>query len=186
MLNLPTGTLQSSWITQYGPVLRYTSIMRRPEVMLADPQAIKYIYDHPELFRQTDSAQNQALNLTGKSLLWSMGDDHKRMRKAILPSFGPAHLRELVSVFRAKATEARDRMEQGETDMAKLVNQITTGVIGMAGFNHEFGSLSEEKSELLDSWRAMLMGFRDRSFLAVLQYTGVIGIIRIWVSEWPS
>ena len=65
--------------------------------------------------------------------------------------------------------------------MVKWMDKVTVDIIGLAGFDYDFGSMQQEENELLGAWKRMQEGFADRSWLAMLQFTGVPLAGRLWV-----
>ena len=67
--------------------------------MSRDPQlnhvlnARAYDYPKPEEVRRSMS------QILGKGVLFAEGDDHRRQRKIMNPSFSPSHLRDILPLF---------------------------------------------------------------------------------------
>ncbi|ORY35907.1 putative cytochrome P450 [Naematelia encephala] len=181
LLNAPTGTLQARWISEYGPVFAFTSIFRRPEIMITDPHTIGYIYNHPERFDRAISAKKILRYLTGHSVIAVDEPDHRRMRKAILPSFAPAHIKELMPIFFQKTYELKDRLldrlsdDRAEVDATKYISETTVDIVGLGGFSYDFEALSSEGNELLQAWTKLRDGIMTRNWVSMLQFAGVPG-----------
>jgi len=155
--------------------------------------SIKYIYSNPDLFDRLESSKKNTLATTGKSLLWAEGEDHKRLRKIMVPSFGPAPIREIVPVFLEKSYQLKDKLlalsnekagegKQGEVDISKWMSRATVDIIGLAGFDYDFDSVHEEGNELLKAWGDMQRGRDERGWLSLLQFAGVPLSDRLFVS----
>ena len=181
-MSLPTGTLQSKWLSKYGPTLRMTSVFRRPEVMTTDAQALNHIYSHPELFGRLDSSRKNSLAMTGKSLLWVEDDDHKRLRRTMVPTFAPAQMKQLVSAFLDKSYELKEKLlaeveesKGRDVDMANWAGRVTVDIIGMAGFDYNFESIQKEGNALLEAWNKSLAAAaaHGTGLLSILQFTGI-------------
>ena len=187
MINLDrysTGEQQMIWFREYGSVLRYTSIFRRPEVMLADLKGIEYVYRHPDEFDLLDATQEQMRSMTGENVITATGEHHRRLRRIMIPFFGSKTSNYSHQVFVIAASAFVERLvpmiglelDTGvEIDAFDWCNRLTMDIIGLAGFGYKFGALSGERSELLEAWMEMMNGFGDRSFLALLMFVGVTG-----------
>lgn len=183
LMNLPDGEASSEWLSKYSPTVSFLSIFRRPEIMTADPTATAYISAHTELFDRVQSSRRSSVAATaGTSLFFARGEDRKRLRKIMVPSFGPAQIRQLLPVFLVKSYQLKDRLlstslnEEGkgkEVDIRKWMERVSTDIIGLAGFDYDFESINNEGNELLEAWNLMQKGFGDRSWISMIFYTGV-------------
>lgn len=127
-----------------------------------------YTYAHPVATRE------QISKILGKGLLFADGDDHKRQRRIMVPAFGPAHVNALLPIFAEKGRILRERWleliekenqsssekDAGKRssiiDVSKWFSRATLDIIGSAGFNYEFASLSGEVTGLAKSFDEML------------------------------
>lgn len=78
-------------------------------LLIADPVALNHIlvarsYDYPK----PDEVRGDLAMILGKGILFAEGDDHRRQRRIMNPSFSPAHLRELVPTFFQYAYQLRE------------------------------------------------------------------------------
>ena len=174
----PSGSVFDSWQKQYGPTLRFTSIWRRPEILSFDPAVSNHIWNHPDLFSRVASARKQNYALTGRSVIWAEGADHKRMRKVLIASFSPSQIRAILPVFKEKAQELvrgllTDVGQGNALDPKPRLARMTVDVIGLAGFDHDFESLSGREDEMLKAFENVLSSSNSRGLLAMLQFAGV-------------
>jgi len=119
----------------------------------------------------------------GPSLTASAGNDHRRQRRAITPSFAVPQLRIMTPILLDKANQLVDKVlenntEQGkdkksEVDMVKYIHQLTVDVIGLVGFDMDFDTLGKGGSELLDSWRKLGNHTPDSKVVQVLMDWGI-------------
>ncbi|TFY63791.1 hypothetical protein EVJ58_g3047 [Rhodofomes roseus] len=113
-------------------------------------------------------------------LLLAEGERHRQQRRLMNPAFGPAHVRELTGIFVQKANElarfwqisvARDR-EMAPIDVLDGLSKATLDVIGLAGFNYDFDSLSldGQKNELNEAFSVIFgYGSSSASFFKLLR-----------------
>jgi hypothetical protein len=130
----------------------------------------------------------------GNGVLIAEGADHRRQRKILNPSFSQAAVRDMVPMFMDKAYELKDTLmvminddsiETSPTpatkidvvpgtkkiDVMRYLAQATLDVIGLAGFNYDFRSMSisEGPNELAEAYRNMFQATQSIDTLAIAQ-----------------
>ncbi len=163
------------------------------------------------MFPKPEQTRQAMTNMLGNGVLVAEGDDHKKQRKVLNSSFSPAAIREMVPIFFDKAYELRDKMAtmiddhsitasptppkegtdlQGgrKIDVLRYLGQATLDVIGLAGFDYDFASLSHEDNELAEAFRVMLTTGQDISGFAILQafvpiLQGLVSIVTAYSSR---
>ncbi|GAA6003065.1 hypothetical protein JCM10207_001969 [Rhodosporidiobolus poonsookiae] len=103
------GISHCTWANEYGGALRYWAFCGDQRLLLTDPVALNHIllsnaYDYPK----PDEVRGDLAMILGKGILFAEGDDHRRQRRIMAPSFGPGHLRELVPTFFERSYKLRD------------------------------------------------------------------------------
>lgn len=182
------------WIKQYGSTFRYRILGGGWRFFTADPIALSYILQHADTFPKPDLTREQMETFLGNGVLIAEGADHRRQRKILNPSFSQAAVREMVPMFMDKAYELKDTLVQivndpsieasatppvagdvvdgtRKIDVMKFLAQATLDVIGLAGFNYDFRSLSlsEGKNELAEAYRNMFQATQTIDKMAILQ-----------------
>jgi len=188
----PTGEIHSKWLKQYGPTFRYAMLFGASRFYTIDTTAISYILGHSYSFTKPDQVKRTMINILGNGVLVAEGDDHKKQRKVLNSSFSPAAIREMVPIFFDKAYELRDKMitmvedqtslsspspvKEGldlkggkKIDVLRYLGQCTLDVIGLAGFDYDFASLSDDDNELAEAFRKMMSAGQGLTVFAVLQ-----------------
>ncbi|CAH7689761.1 cytochrome P450 monooxygenase, partial [Phakopsora pachyrhizi] len=168
-LQAESGLTYEAWFNKYGPVIRYHSICGSIGLSTVDPVALKHIlvkkaYDYPK----PEHLRNEMIKLVGLGLLLSEGDDHKRQRKLLNPTFSPGQLRDLTPVVFKIAHKLSSKWSEllsknGEKskgyvliDTLPWMNRVALDIIGLAGFGHNFESLEHfGKSELANAFHAI-------------------------------
>ena len=181
VLSTPSRTLQDTWTQTYGPTFQWRSIWSRPEIFTSDLRALTHMYAHSDIFDRTESAVMSFRALTGASVITADGEDHLRLRKIMVPAFGPAGVRDMMPVFLDKARAMTEKLlrlagsEKGaEVDVVPVITQTTVDVIGQAGFGLDLRALETgEGHELLQAWDKMNAGLEGRGLLSLLQLCGV-------------
>ncbi|ORX39248.1 cytochrome P450 [Kockovaella imperatae] len=170
--------LHREWAKEYGPTYRYRIIFAQHRFYTLDPKAIAHVLSHPDTFPKPDRARQQLAKTLGNGLLTAEGADHRRQRKALNPSFSPLAVKNMQDIFFDKAYELREKLVDiiaddtiqasptpakpedtvsggKKIDVAKYLGQTTLDVIGLAGFNYDFQSLSQKDNELAEAYRSM-------------------------------
>ncbi|GAA5969353.1 hypothetical protein JCM8115_003109 [Rhodotorula mucilaginosa] len=109
ILEAEPGRPGVKWMDEFGSVVRYTGFFGEDRLMLCDPAALNHVlvsrsYDYPK----PEEVRGDLAMILGKGILFAEGDDHRRQRRIMNPSFGPAHLRELVPTFFQYSHQLRD------------------------------------------------------------------------------
>ncbi|KAH9972118.1 cytochrome P450 [Lactifluus volemus] len=148
---------QLEWVREYGPVFRYHNWFNLKRTYTTDLRALKHILNAPE-FDKSDNARSVLGDFLGTGL------KHRQQRRIMNPAFGLPQVKVLSQLFVEKANELRDALiaEASQSpgpdgsvrlDIYLWLNKITLDIIGEAGFNHSFGSLSsylDEAHTLID------------------------------------
>ncbi|KAJ7706974.1 cytochrome P450 [Mycena rosella] len=160
LINAPdNGAIYEEWATLYGSVFSIPSFLGSRGIVFADPKAINHLYSKETYgYVQTPESQRAIERLIGRGILWAEGDSHKRRasRRTLNPAFGPASIKNLTPIFfesAFKATSAWDSMLESSSDgviieVQNWMNHISLDTIGLAGFSHDFGTLSGKPSDI--------------------------------------
>lgn len=102
---------------RYGDIFK-THVLGRPAVMVASPDAIKFVMTHDELFVPTFPATKERL-LGRHALFFHSGAYHGAVRRVAVAAFGPDGVRAAVPDVEAAAVRCLAGMEaQGEVPNA--------------------------------------------------------------------
>ncbi|KAJ7114932.1 cytochrome P450 [Mycena epipterygia] len=91
----------------------------------------------------------------GRGLIWAEGDSHKRQRRQLNPAFSNASIKNLTPIFFDSAYKAKSAWdgilelspsEGAIIEVQQWMNHISLDTIGLAGFSHNFGTLSGHTS----------------------------------------
>lgn len=160
----------------------YRGLFYQPRVIMGDTKAMNHIlsqansYDYPK----PEGARQFLLNMLGNGLLVAEGNDHRRQRKVIQPSFNVSAIRDLTPVFfkhaNAFAEKLVELVEQtkgpsatpfieGQTpvmagiseakkpviDVSSWLGRVTLDIIGDAGFDHKFEAVTRREEDMDDA-----------------------------------
>ncbi|KAI0718740.1 cytochrome P450 [Cerioporus squamosus] len=143
---------------KYGPAVLLHGKFGRKLLYVFDPQALhtiavkeQYIYDEARWWLRMNHG------IFGPGLLATTGDQHRRQRKMLNPTFNINHMREMVPIFYSVTEKLRRAVEsslvdgKGEVDMMSWMNRTALELIGQAGLGHSFDQLVEESTDTFGS-----------------------------------
>ncbi|KLT39531.1 cytochrome P450 [Cutaneotrichosporon oleaginosum] len=191
ILKEPTNAPQTRWIADFGNAFRYRTLFGKPRICLADPVAIAHIAQHTYDYHKAGPTVYALELVLGRGLLTVEGDDHRRQRKIMSPAFGLPAIKSMHPIFMEKAWELQRKLSaildtEEETycstpvkpedrvlgtkkvDMIPYWGQMTLDIIGLAGFDYDFGALAGRSTDLADSFRDLLRAGNSPGILAIL------------------
>lgn len=165
-------------IAKYGTTFRFRGVLGRKRLYTIDPKALNHILMNPNDYQKPEASRYGLTSIMGAGVLVVEGDKHRQQRKIMNPAFGPAHVRELTEIFVQKSVQLRDiwaeeiSKGQGQIDVLSWLSKTTLDVIGLAGFNYEFDSLTRGpgEDELNDAFSHILHAATNVSVFAVLRF----------------
>ncbi|KAJ3557679.1 hypothetical protein NM688_g1343 [Phlebia brevispora] len=160
------------WLEQYGHVIQIPANFNIPVLLTSDTRAVNYLLTHSGDYQKSEGTRRYLRSVVGAGVLVEEGESHRRQRRVLNPAFGPAQLRELTEIFFEKGLELRDAWasEIKKTDKATKIeiiswlNRATLDIIGLAGFNYHFESVSGKPNELEQALRMMFNTQGSRLF----------------------
>ncbi|TFY63091.1 hypothetical protein EVG20_g6460 [Dentipellis fragilis] len=167
------GDVEFQWMRKYGSAWR----------LYADPKAIQYVL-HTSGYRFPKHAiVNEDSRLTvGDGLIWAHGDDHKRQRKIVNTAFTAPQLKSFLGLFQQQSSKVsrfdlfshplcnernclklvqKWNDEVGAADsvinIAPWLSRLTLDIMGIAGFNFEFGALDDAENKVNEAYKDLVM-----------------------------
>ncbi|BEJ07771.1 hypothetical protein CcaverHIS641_0410400 [Cutaneotrichosporon cavernicola] len=188
---------------QWGWTGMYESLFAQKRIYTFDPAAVVYIFAHPDEFERPRDLRTILGHIMGSdSLVVNEGEKHRRMRRALNPAFSAGAIKDMLPAIYEKAGELvglferlidddglegyaahppapEDRVRGArKIDVFKFAGNLTTDVIGVAGFEHDFNSLSPEDdspellanrfNRLVDAANGMVLLTEAQNILPVL------------------
>lgn len=157
-----SSTLYAKWIAESGSTtIKYKGLFNINQLLTLDTKAVNHILVNTQDYQKPETTRFNLSRMIGPGVLVVEGDKHRQQRKIMNPAFGPVQIRALTSVFVAKAIQLRDILASeisekasaggsARIDIISWLSRMTLDVIGLAGFNYKFESLSvEEKPDEL-------------------------------------
>ncbi|KAI5121458.1 hypothetical protein M0805_009566 [Coniferiporia weirii] len=105
----------------------------------------QYIFEESKVFIETNKIA------FGKSLLSTLGEEHKRQRKMLNPVFSPKHMRDMLPMLYPIAHQLRDGIvhdihrSKGDVDVMAWVSRAALEYIGQGGLGYSFSALDMKK-----------------------------------------
>ncbi|KAI9371623.1 cytochrome P450 [Aspergillus egyptiacus] len=174
--NTNTYTIQSPYeelikwtkTVPHNGLLRYYVVGNMERVLVASPKALSellvqnaYDFEKPEFMRQS------LARVTGRhGILLVEGQEHKRHRKNLMPSFSYRHIKDLYPTFWSKSVEmvkciekdleSRANADDNIVQVRPWASRATLDIIGLAGMDQDFGSLANPQNELAEQYHRIL------------------------------
>ncbi|WWC72890.1 uncharacterized protein I206_106854 [Kwoniella pini CBS 10737] len=184
-----------NWIKEFGPTFRYRVIAGMPRFFTADPLAISYILNHSETFPKPPQTRKAMSDMLGNGVLVAEGNDHKRQRKLLNPSFSSLAIKGMLPIFYEKSFELKEKFisliennEENEIecsptppieidiikgskkiDIMSWLGKTTLDIIGLAGFSYNFNAIQDPNNELAEAYRKMFSAGMEVTVGAILQ-----------------
>ncbi|KZT61467.1 cytochrome P450 [Calocera cornea HHB12733] len=171
-------TVLNEWAERYGGTFKVRLLLGGYRVCTLDPRAITYVLSHTDIYPKPEYLQHMLSAVVGKGLLIAEGDDHKRQRRIMNPSFSPGQIREVTPIFFDIANQLCDVLnsmlsktpetEGAEIDMYSWVGRAALDVIGQAGFGYRFNALYDETNDLYCAFRDMMQALANSGPVGLL------------------
>ncbi|KAF5323100.1 hypothetical protein D9611_009211 [Ephemerocybe angulata] len=139
---------------EYGGLSRVHGFLGESALYVYDPKALQhiivkeqYIYDEAPSFTLGNEV------VFGKGLLATLGDHHKKQRKALNPVFSTAHMREMVPIFYGVVNKLEDvfqkKVQDGPItfDVLSWMTRTALELVGQSGLGYSFDPLTEDGKE---------------------------------------
>ncbi|KAF6030373.1 hypothetical protein EB796_011358 [Bugula neritina] len=150
------------WVRKYGGIVRFYNLFGREQILLADPEAIRYVLvTHSSNYHRRTSTAVQRMVPEG---LFSLeGSFHRSARKLLNPAFNIAAVKSFLPLFHKTANKMADKMssligsqDSSKLNMQKLIKSATMDVIGLAAFDHDLQALDDPSNEIVQSLSLMI------------------------------
>ncbi|KAJ6505229.1 cytochrome P450, partial [Mycena sanguinolenta] len=199
----PSGwAFQRDLEDNYGGVVRLRGLLGASTLFVSDPVALHSILNKDsDIYEEPEMANNVAVLLFGRAVFATIGEEHKKLRKVMMPAFSTANLRGMMPHFYDVAERVRDRLlapqvaaGPQEVEMASVLTRTSLELIGQSGLGYSFDSLTidspkNEYAETIKNLMPVLGTFSP--FFPLLQMVAKIGTpgFRRWllgILPWKS
>ncbi|KAJ5669721.1 Cytochrome monooxygenase FUM15 [Penicillium macrosclerotiorum] len=160
------------------PLIRYYIVGNLERILPTSTKALSEllvtkVYD----FEKPLTVRQSLRRVVGDGILLAEGEEHKIQRKNLLPAFAFRHIKDLYPVFWAKSVEmitviqedleSRKSPDDNTIQVRNWASRATLDIIGVAGMDHDFDSLSNPSNKLNQSYQKI---FTSPSLLTKLLF----------------
>ncbi|KAJ6495089.1 cytochrome P450 [Mycena sanguinolenta] len=147
----PSGwAFQRDLEDNYGGVVRLHGLLGSSTLLVSDPVALHSIlHKDSDMYEEPELANNVNIMLFGRAIFATMGEEHRQLRKMMMPAFSTANLRGMMPHFYDVAERVRDgllvpQVAEGpqEVEMASVLTRTSLELIGQSGLGCSFDSLA--------------------------------------------
>ncbi|QRW08852.1 cytochrome P450 family protein [Ceratobasidium sp. AG-Ba] len=181
------SNLWEEWVEKYGKTFRYHSWFGCYHLGTMDMRAINYVLSNSTIFPKSERNRRALARVLGPGLLSAELHAHKRQRRIMNPSFGPAQIRGLAPTFCEKSNQLRDiwldlisgNPEGVTIDVLQGLGRATLDIIGTTGFGYEFNSLQDgDEDELAQAFAKIFDSDEELTKFKILKSVicGALGI----------
>ncbi|KAJ7617996.1 cytochrome P450 [Roridomyces roridus] len=182
--------LTSQWRLQFGRNFRFRSLFGRMELHTSDIKAVNHIVMNNAIYQKPTSNLDVTRSLLGNGLLSVEKEEHKRQRRIMNQAFVPSQIRLLTELFTEKAIQLREIWEDQLTgtpdgatfDVSAWFRRVSLDIIGQAGFNYSFDSLSPhgkaQPNEMEDAFNSLIHSPRSQLYAGFRAAQGMVPILR--------
>ncbi|KAH8115664.1 cytochrome P450 [Phellopilus nigrolimitatus] len=139
----------------YGGAVRVDMFLGDQQLFVSDPLALYHILiKDQQVFEETDTFLMSFKVTFGKSLLSTLGEEHKRQRKMLNPVFNLKHMRDLLPIFHPIAHKLTTVLEREVSKGKEHINVMTwvsraaLEYIGQGGLGYSFDALDEQETNM--------------------------------------
>ncbi|KAJ7157698.1 cytochrome P450, partial [Mycena crocata] len=133
----------------YGGVVRIRGLFGSSALFVSDPVALHSILNKDlDIYEEAPIAISMTSLMFGKGIFSSMGEEHRKFRKMMVPAFSTANLRGMMSHFYDVAERVRDGLlapqvavGPQELEMASIFTRTSLELIGRSGLGYSFDPL---------------------------------------------
>ncbi|CAK5269104.1 unnamed protein product [Mycena citricolor] len=128
--------LVERWVKKHGRTMKWNTFLGGALMFTTDPKAIRHFYSHPDIYQKPESVRFSLSRVVGPGVLVTDGDAHRKQRKIMLRDAW-------VSQVNTASTDGV------EVEVLSWLGKAALDIIGLAGFNHDIGSLHSASEESL-------------------------------------
>ncbi|KAJ7458177.1 cytochrome P450 [Mycena latifolia] len=133
----------------YGQVVKLHGFLGARQLYIFDPAALQSILvKDQDIYEELPEIMSMAGLIFGKGILSTIGADHRKYRKIMVPAFSTANLRGMVPMFYEVAERARDGLISPDVrdgpkmlDLGAILSRISLEMIGRTGIGYSFDQL---------------------------------------------
>ncbi|KAF8237924.1 cytochrome P450 [Tricholoma matsutake] len=151
LFNINAWDFHKGLSQQYGGVVRIKAILGAKLLYVSDPKALHHIVVQDQnVFQHTSSFITSQQILFGKSLLATIGDEHRKQRKRLNPVFSIAHMRQMIPIFYEVTYKMGNTLGSKvaagtqEIDVMHWITRTALELIAQSGLGYSIDSLTDD------------------------------------------
>ncbi|TFK44964.1 cytochrome P450 [Crucibulum laeve] len=183
------GETDFRWQEEYGNVVRFKGSFGEDRLLISDPKALQYIYQTSGYnFPKQNDRKEISRFISGRGILWSDGDQHKRHRKVMLPGFGGPETKAFAPLFTAQASRLVSKWidlisvtsdQSTVVDIPLWASRTALDAVGAAAFDYKFEALENAENPLRKAYENLFAGLFGSPTKASLFATELLQYIPI-------
>ncbi|KAG7095748.1 hypothetical protein E1B28_006458 [Marasmius oreades] len=131
--------------------------------------------------------------MSGPSVVYAEGDDHRRQRRIMAPGFGTPQAKALVPIFSAVASSVTNKWKDLlsiSNDRSEVFNipawisRATLDAIGLAGFDYDFGAMDNDDNRLAKVYKNLFADLFAAPTNGMFMVGTLISILPAKVAQW--
>ncbi|KAL1754863.1 cytochrome P450 [Schizophyllum commune] len=154
-LRSQAAQIDFDWVNQYGNIVKFDGAFGERRLLITDPKALHHIMQTSGYtYIRSEDRKEPMRTLLGKGVLVvegeCMGDDHRRQRKILMPSFNSVEANGYVPSFASKAAQmAEEWIDMMPNDGGMVVDipswvaRATLDALGEAALDYQFDALDD-------------------------------------------
>ncbi|EJD52728.1 cytochrome-450 hydroxylase [Auricularia subglabra TFB-10046 SS5] len=159
-----SAKINEQLVAMYGKNIRIKGMGWWEDRFLTfDPVAISHVMNRSTDYQKPWQSRRLIASLIGCGLLAAEGKQHRIQRRIANPTFSQQNLRALIPLFFTKAEELRNKwlsVLASDTPPEKIdpnhwFGRATFDIIGLSGFNYDFGAIQDESNEVYRAYKDM-------------------------------
>ncbi|KAF8177631.1 cytochrome P450 [Pholiota molesta] len=176
-----SSAIQEKWTEEYGTTITYKGLLGVSRLYTTDLKAINHFLVDAQTYEKPAAAVYEIKRALGEGVLLVEGEEHKKQN----PAFGPQQIRGLTEILVEKSIQLRDRWTEeiskqtkdyegpAKIDALSWLSRTTLDIIGLAGFNYNFDSLTDspEKNELSEAFAVMFRTSSTTRLVPMLRFS---------------
>lgn len=170
---------------KHNGIFRFLGLLNCERVVVTSPEALAEVLTRMDDFIQPIHLSFMAKQILGPGIVLVNGEEHKRQRRLLLPSFAMKHIRAQQTIYWAKAVEATEKLmdhvrataspatgkhQSDKLEIGELASMAALDVISAAALGRDFGAIADPNSALIRHYRMVFEPTRWFQILCCLKF----------------
>ncbi|KUI64940.1 Cytochrome P450 72A14 [Cytospora mali] len=169
---------------KHNGVFRFLGLFNCERIVVCAPEGLAEVLTRVNDFIQPIHLSFIAQQVLGPGVVLVNGEEHKRQRRLLLPSFAMKHIRAQQPIYWSKAVEATEKLMSHVSDTAnphsdsfsdrieigELAGYTALDVISKAALGVDFEAIANPDSHLIQNYRTVFEPTRMFQIFSVLKF----------------